>query len=45
MKVLNSASISSFGGLNFVLEELSKLNIDQLISRSLPELPAQSQYS
>jgi len=45
MKVLNSASISSFGGLNFVLEELSNLNIDLLINRSLPELPAQSQYS
>jgi hypothetical protein len=45
MKVLNSASISSFGGLNFVLEELSNLNIDRLINRSLPELPVQSQYS
>jgi len=45
MKVLNSSWISSFGGLNFVLEELCNLHIDLLINRSLPELPAQSQFS
>lgn len=45
MKVLNSAPISSFGGLNFVLEELTRLKIDQLINQLLPNLPAQSRYT
>lgn len=45
MKVLYSAPISSFGGLNFVLEELTNLKIDHLINQSLPKLAAQSKYS
>ena len=45
MKVLKSSSISSFGGLNFVLEELDKLGIGQLLQRDLPKLPEQSKYT
>lgn len=45
MKILNSAPVSPFGGLNFVLEELARLKIDRLINQSLPKLSAQSQYS
>lgn len=45
MKILNSSPISSFGGINFVLEELSHLGIEQLLIKSLPELPTQSKYS
>jgi len=45
MKVLNSSPISSFGGINFVLEEFVKLGIDKVLVKSLPDLPAQCQYS
>lgn len=45
MKILRSSQISSFGGLNFVLNEFDKLNIGGLIARELPELPTQSKYS
>jgi len=44
MKVINSSPITSFGGLNFVLEKLSQLGIDNLLEGSLPKLPAQSKY-
>jgi len=44
MKVVNSTPITSFGGLNFVLEKLSQLGIDNLLEGSLPKLPAQSKY-
>lgn len=44
MKVLKSAHISPFGGLNFVLEEFDKLNIGDILSTTLPELPNQSKY-
>lgn len=45
MKVLNSSHLSSFGGLNFVIEELDRLCIGDLIEQQLPELPVQSSYT
>lgn len=45
MKVLNSSPISSFGGLNFVLEEFNNMKIEKLFNDELPCLPAQSVYS
>lgn len=45
MKILNSTPLSSFGGLNFVLEELNDLKVGQLLDDSLPKLPEQSKYS
>jgi hypothetical protein len=44
MKILNSFSISSFGGLNFVVKEAIDLRINNLFESSLPALPAQSRY-
>ena len=44
MKVINSSSISSFGGLNFVLQELDQLKIPCLLHDQLPLLPPQSKY-
>ncbi len=44
MKILKSAPVSPFGGLNFVLENLSDRNISGLLDKTLPNLPAQSQY-
>lgn len=45
MKVINSASISPFGGLNFVIEEFDRIKVNMLLEAYLPELPKQSQYS
>lgn len=45
MKILHSSQISSFGGLNFVLNEFDRLNLGRLIEKELPELPSQSKYS
>ena len=45
MKILNSSPISSFGGINFVLEEFINLGLDKLLTDFLPDLPLQSQYS
>lgn len=45
MKILQSKSISSFGGLNFIFEELNKHRIHQLLNNYLPKLHAQSKYS
>lgn len=45
MKILQSSQVSSFGGINFVLEELETLRISDLINKSLPVLPNQSKYS
>ncbi|MBR9682590.1 MAG: IS1380 family transposase [Candidatus Aenigmarchaeota archaeon] len=45
MKVLKSSSITPFGGLNFVLEELDNLGIDQILQHDLPKLPTQSKYN
>lgn len=44
MKILNSFPISSFGGINFVLEEFVGLGLDKLLTACLPDLAAQSQY-
>ncbi|MFC2138408.1 IS1380 family transposase [Bacteroidota bacterium] len=45
MKIQNSTPISSFGGLNFVIEEFNRLNISSLLSKCLFTLPPQSKYS
>lgn len=45
MKIEQSTPISSFGGLNLVLEEAVKLGLPQLLSESLPVLPKQSYYN
>ncbi|MFC2138344.1 hypothetical protein ACFLTE_09235 [Bacteroidota bacterium] len=45
MKVLNISPISSFGGLNFVLNELNRLKINKILEDYLPNLPSQSKYS
>lgn len=44
MKILNSTPISPFGGLNFVLKEFDKLQIDQLIENNMPKLSSNSKY-
>ena len=45
MKIINSADINPFGGLNFVLNEFNALNIDTILSANLPILAKQSKYS
>lgn len=45
MKVVNSSSITPFGGLNFVLSEFEKNGIGRLIDQHLPALASQSKYS
>lgn len=45
MKIQNSSAVSSFGGLNFVLNELTNLGINKLLEKELPRLPSQSKYS
>ncbi|MGQ1910991.1 IS1380 family transposase [Marinifilum sp. RC60d5] len=45
MKILNSPTVSSFGGLNFVIEEVIKLKIDELLKGNMPILPKQSTYN
>jgi len=45
MKIVNSVPISSFGGLNFVLEEFERIGLGCFINSELPELPSQSKYS
>ena len=44
MKVLQSNSISAFGGINFVFEDFNNLGLDRLFNKELPQLPAQSHY-
>jgi hypothetical protein len=44
MKVQKSSGVSPFGGLNFVIEELDRSGIGELLSQQLPELSAQSRY-
>lgn len=44
MKILKSPHISSFGGFNFVLEELNKNRIGNILNQNLPSLPSQSKY-
>lgn len=45
MKVIKSNSISAFGGINFVFEHLNRLNISDIITKSLPKLNHNSRYS
>jgi len=45
MKVVQSEGISAFGGVNFVFEDFDKLNLNNFLSKELPPLPPQSQYS
>lgn len=45
MKIVNSVSVSSFGGLNFVLDEFERIGLGRFINSELPELPPQSIYS
>ena len=45
MKILNSKTISPFGGLNFVIEKVIKLEINKLLKENLPVLPKQSTYN
>jgi hypothetical protein len=45
MKVINSSSVSSFGGLNFVLSTFDQLELGQYLENQLPALPEQSKYS
>lgn len=45
MKILNSKSISAFGGINFVLEFLESNNLGGVFNNFLPELKSQSQYT
>ena len=44
MKVQYSNQISSFGGINFVLNEFNNKEIDKLINKNLPQLPNQSKF-
>ena len=45
MKVLNSQTISAFGGMNFVFEFLESIKIGSILNNSLPSLRSQSKYS
>ncbi len=45
MKVIKSGAISSFGGLNFVLEEFDHLDLETTLNSMLPSLAPQSLYS
>lgn len=45
MKVLKSPTITPFGGLNFVINELDKRGVGALLKAELPELAAQCQYN
>ena len=45
MKTIHSNAVSSFGGLNFVIEEVMNLKIDKLLNKELPVLCSQSKYS
>jgi hypothetical protein len=45
MKVLNSSSVSAFGGLNYVIKEAIDLKINGLLNTTLPALPKQCKYN
>lgn len=45
MKIINSQTVSAFGGLNFVLKELTDLGIDRMFTEYLPPLSEQSKYT
>lgn len=44
MKILKSSYISPFGGINFIVKELDRLDIGGLLKKNLPELPKQSKF-
>jgi len=44
MKILHSSSVSSFGGLNFVINEAINLRINNLLESHLLAISAQSRY-
>lgn len=44
MKVIHSSEISPFGGLNFVIEELDKAGLGQVLENRLPVLPLQTKF-
>jgi hypothetical protein len=45
MKVINSNSISAFGGINFVFEHIEECNYKNLFDNCLPKLAPQSKYN
>ena len=45
MKILKGFQISSFGGLNFVLEAFNTIGVNKIIDTHLPKLAEQSKYS
>ena len=45
MKIIPSTEICSFGGLNFIHDELEKLKIGDFLESELPKLPCQSIYN
>lgn len=44
MKIIQSNHISSFGGINFVLNEFDNVGINKLLNSNLPKLPSQSKF-
>lgn len=44
MKILKSKNISPFGGINFVIEELDKKRIGNILEEKLPKVGTQSRY-
>lgn len=44
MKIQQSSRINPFGGLNFVIEELDRLNLGKVLNEELPILNKQSRY-
>lgn len=44
MKIRHSHSINPFGGVNFVLESISDLGINDILNKELPPLAVQSKY-
>jgi hypothetical protein len=45
MKIANSSTVTSFGGLNFVIKEAINLKINKLINSNLPTMAIQSKYT
>ena len=45
MKIIQSETISAFGGINYVFEDFNALGLDSLFNNFLPVLPPQSKYT
>lgn len=45
MKLIQSDTISAFGGINFVFEDFNTLGLGSLFNSKLPVLPTQSKYN